>query len=138
MFRGHELGTYCALAAMLLFTLSSLVSFDLNFYMLRNLHSIVSLALFLCCVFCIFIRYVPLIVHYYPFFLFNLLCNLCIFSVNLVIAVPSILVLFEVLLFVTDGGLMTETFQKILFFISFYYPHVVHFWSSLTFLSFVH
>ena len=69
------MATYCALAALLChcLLLAQLVSFDLNFYMLRNLHSIVSLALFLCCVFCILIRYVPLIVHYYPLFF----CSTC-------------------------------------------------------------
>ena len=55
-----------------------------------NLHSIVSLVLILCCVFCILIRFVPF-VHYYPLFSVKLLCNLCIFSVNLVITVvPSL------------------------------------------------
>ena len=44
--------------------------------------------------------------------------------------------MFEVLLFVADEGLVTETFQWILFFISFY--HFVRFWSFLTLLSFVH
>ena len=84
--------------------LSSLLSFDLNFYILSKLHSIVSLVLFVCCVFCISILYVP-------FVLFNFLCNLRTFSVNLVIVVPSIYVLFKVLLFLTDEGLVTETFM---------------------------
>ena len=88
---------------MSLFTLSS-VYFDLNFYTLRNLHSIVSLVLILCCVFCISIRHLPF-VQYHP--LFNLLCNLCIFSVNFVIVVLSTYVLFEVLSFVTDAGVVT-------------------------------
>ena len=87
---------------MSLFTLSS-VYFDLNFYTLRNLHSIVSLVLILCCVFCISIRHLPF-VQYHP--LFNL-CNLCIFSVNFVIVVLSTYVLFEVLSFVTDAGVVT-------------------------------
>ena len=105
---------------------SSLLSFDLNLYMLRKLHSIVSLVLFVCCVFCISILYVP-------FVLFNFLCDLCILSVNLVIVVPSIYVLFKVLLFVIEEGLVTETFTQNLSFISCYHPNVVHFWSSLTF-----
>ena len=62
--------------------LSSLLSFDLNYYILRKLH-VVSLVLFVCCVFCISILYVP-------FVLFNSLCNLRIFSVNLVIVVPRV------------------------------------------------
>ena len=84
--------------------LSSLLSFDLNFCILSKLHSIVSLVLFVCCVFFISILYVP-------FVLFNVLCNLRIFSVNLVIVVPSIYVLCKVSLFVTDEGLVTETFM---------------------------
>ena len=49
------------------FFLSSLVSFYLNSYMLRNRHSIVPLVLILCCAFCILIRNGPF-VYYYPLF----------------------------------------------------------------------